>query len=679
MLSPATMPAKAFVLPHGPADQKAVEMTEDRVQRGPIEAPVVLNPTTEDRIPHARQVVNGFVAPQGQPPAPHLLAHLGHRVRAHRRREVDEELAPSILRPPRAKRIPQEVEPFLGIPARPVVILAIDETRLAGMDFQSTLREPTSDALQDLLRLRLCPAVRDNIICIPLERHLRMHATHPVVEREVQKNIRHQRTHHTALRGPLRTRHQRPILQLGGSVEPPLEIEENPRAPRILPHRAKHQFVVEIIEEAADVQVYDPGITPASLPRGSDGIERGLARPITIGVWMEGRFHLRLQIQFGHRLSNPVGDRGNAQAPLASVFLRYRHRADWWRKVRSRRHAIPNSIEVVLQVFLEHLDRFRIDASRSLIRFDPFVRLPHDLLGNTERLRLTHRLLPLARLTGASSWMTRPLRSIGFSPTSPLLRVAPSLCLASIRWSSGFLPWTSLFTSRRQVPTFRTKAWGRVTPLLCRMSPRQAAVSPWAGPGPTTRPGFDIVPTLSTRSQWFTTVRLSVPYLTRSCRAVSRDAHHPDSLPEQLTVVWSLPCRPTPRGRPSSLVQQGCFELTVCLHHGLLSAPSWRTVIVKTRLFDRRVFAVAGDRLRPLQHPVHLIEVEIAEQWRNHAALRNALLAGRLQHHLQQVQHVVVIDARGHFVEKPAMPDIVKVRPQVQIDDVGLVSDDGVG
>ena len=44
-------------------------------------------------------------------------------------------------------------------------------------------------------------------------------------------------------------------------------------------------------------------------------------------------------------------------------------------------------------------------------------------------------------------------------------------------------------------------------------------------------------------------------------------------------MVWSLPCRPAPRGHPSSLVQQSCFESTAALHHGLLSAPSWRTVI----------------------------------------------------------------------------------------------------
>jgi hypothetical protein len=83
---------------------------------------------------------------------------------------------------------------------------------------------------------------------------------------------------------------------VGRGFEPPLEIEENPRALRILPHRSKHQFVVEIIEEAANVEVNDPGITPASLPRGSDGIERGFARPIAVGVWMEGRFPQRLQV-----------------------------------------------------------------------------------------------------------------------------------------------------------------------------------------------------------------------------------------------------------------------------------------------------------------------------------------------------------------------------------------------
>jgi len=125
-------------------------------------------------------------------------------------------------------------------------------------------------------------------------------------------------------------------------------------------------------------------------------------------------------------------------------------------------------------------------------------------------------------------------------PSTPYGSLRPC---ASHRYAHprGSTTWISPFTSRRQVPTFHTRAWLRVTPPLCRVSSRQAAASPWTGPGLTTRPGFDTVPTLSTRSRWFTAVRLSEPYLTRSRRAVSGNAHHPGSLPEQLPVVWSLP------------------------------------------------------------------------------------------------------------------------------------------
>jgi hypothetical protein len=50
-------------------------------------------------------------------------------------------------------------------------------------------------------------------------------------------------------------------------------------------------------------------------------------------------------------------------------------------------------------------------------------------------------------------------------------------------------------------------------------------------------------------------------------------------------------------------------------------------VVSEPRIFDIGVLAVACDFPRSLQHFVHLIEVEITEQGRDHAALRNALLA----------------------------------------------------
>jgi len=204
------------------------------------------------------------------------------------------------------------------------------------------------------------------------------------------------------------------------------------------------------------------------------------------------------------------------------------------------------------------------------------------------------------------------LRSIG-SPR--LLRSYGSLrpC-ASPRYAHprGSATWSSPLSSRRQVPTFRPRAWLRVTPPLCRVSSRRAAVSPWTGPGLTTRPGFDTVPTLSTRSRWFTSVRLSEPYLTRSRRAVSGHAHHPGSLPKQLPVVWSLPCQPAPRGHPSSLGQQGCIESTALLHPGLLSAPSWRTVIREAYDHNLPVRPRPPPRLDPQVE--HVVQVDVRQQ-----------------------------------------------------------------
>ena len=107
-------------------------------------------------------------------------------------------------------------------------------------------------------------------------------------------------------------------------------------------------------------------------------------------------------------------------------------------------------------------------------------------------------------------------------------------------------------------------------------------------PGQQLEPGFDDVPTLSTRHQRFTRVRLPSAHLTGSSR-LFRNAHHPGHWAER-SFRWfgPWPCSPSPRGRPSSLVQQGCFRSAVL--HGLLSAPSWRTVV---RVAHHLVAAVA--------------------------------------------------------------------------------------
>ena len=87
-------------------------------------------------------------------------------------------------------------------------------------------------------------------------------------------------------------------------------------------------------------------------------------------------------------------------------------------------------------------------------------------------------------------------------------------------------------------------------------------------------------------------------------------------------------------------------------------------IIGKTRVLDIGVLAVACYLLRPLEHPVHLVEVEITEQWGDHSALRDAVSTIGFQHDLQQMHHVVVIDSLCHFGQQSVVPDVVVGRDE---------------
>jgi hypothetical protein len=81
--------------------------------------------------------------------------------------------------------------------------------------------------------------------------------------------------------------------------------------------------------------------------------------------------------------------------------------------------------------------------------------------------------------------------------------------------------------SRRSVPTFHTRAsrWSLAVfmPVATRTVGRRP---PSFVPGQQLEPGFDDIPTLSTRQQRFTRVRLTSRHLTNLLR-LFRNAHHP--------------------------------------------------------------------------------------------------------------------------------------------------------
>jgi hypothetical protein len=59
-----------------------------------------------------------------------------------------------------------------------------------------------------------------------------------------------------------------------GRFQPSFDVEKYPRAIRVLADRSHEQRRTDAIEEALDIQIQHPRITPASLPRHADRIER---------------------------------------------------------------------------------------------------------------------------------------------------------------------------------------------------------------------------------------------------------------------------------------------------------------------------------------------------------------------------------------------------------------------
>jgi hypothetical protein len=86
------------------------------------------------------------------------------------------------------------------------------------------------------------------------------------------------------------------------------------------------------------------------------------------------------------------------------------------------------------------------------------------------------------------------------------------------------------------------------------------------------------------------------------------------------------------------------------------------------------IFASASDFLGTLQHFIHLVEIDITEQGRNHPSLRNPSFATSFQNKVQQRHHPSIVDSFGYLLEEQVMPNMIKVGLEVHINDLGFVS-----
>src|SRR5206468_5352759 len=75
------------------------------------------------------------------PISPQLSTHPLDGFVTHCRQEVDKEFANLTFRKARTKRIPQEVEPLVGIGSSAIRVLAVHDARLVWMQLQSTRSE----------------------------------------------------------------------------------------------------------------------------------------------------------------------------------------------------------------------------------------------------------------------------------------------------------------------------------------------------------------------------------------------------------------------------------------------------------------------------------------------------------------------------------------------------------
>ena len=129
--------------------------------------------------------------------------------------------------------------------------------------------------------------------------------------------------------------------------QPPFGAKKNPLAVRVLAHGPDQKRLIDVIEEAFDVQIQHPVPAPATLPGRADGLDRGLAGPIPIGILVEDWLQEWFQVSFDNHLRDPVRDRGNSQWPHSTRCFWYVYPTDRERKITARGQPVPKLVQVV--------------------------------------------------------------------------------------------------------------------------------------------------------------------------------------------------------------------------------------------------------------------------------------------------------------------------------------------
>src|SRR5208282_658202 len=123
------------------------------------------------------------------------------------------------------------------------------------------------------------------------------------------------------------------IFQLNRSLQPALDVEQNPRTVRMITNCLEHQLPINAVEIGFYVEVEHPVVAPAALPSLAHGVDRRSAGPVAIGVGVKHRLQMRLQVATNNFLGDTVSNRWNAQRARTTILLRNIHPSHRRRKI----------------------------------------------------------------------------------------------------------------------------------------------------------------------------------------------------------------------------------------------------------------------------------------------------------------------------------------------------------
>ena len=96
---------------------------------------------------------------------------------------------------------------------------------------------------------------------------------HPQIKRVMKKGVREDRADHTPLRGTTGSLDLNTLLIHHRRRQPSLDVQQRPWARHVSAHGPQQELVVDVVEQALDIELKNPVIFPATLARYPDSVE----------------------------------------------------------------------------------------------------------------------------------------------------------------------------------------------------------------------------------------------------------------------------------------------------------------------------------------------------------------------------------------------------------------------